>query len=443
MLETLRQFFSPPVFEDEGLNRRVRFLNTILLYAIGSSLFTGVFLSLAFLDAPSLQLRLIVFGTVAVSVLGWVVLKLRQVFLSQTIFLALIFLAVVAISAISEGLLNTASVGYGVFILAAGLLIGIRAGYVATVLSALSATTLYTLDVSGAYVFPSQDEPFLSNLGLMIALLAAGLVVLWAATTFEAQAVKELQQANLEIAQAQQRLAARVSQRARNLQLVFDISRRLSQLLNVTELSREVVNTLQATFGYYHVHLYLLGADGQTLQLVAGSGEIGQQLLARQHHIPAGSTGLVRRAASTQQPVLVDDVALDSGWLPNPLLPNTRTEVAVPVLAGARVLGVLDVQNDKENTLTQDDVDVLVAIAAQIATVLTNARRYEELATRARFEALTNSAVAQVQQARDLPGALASAAQSVASAVGARHAVAQIDIQHVVGAPNRTPGGRE
>lgn len=100
-----------------------------------------------------------------------------------------------------------------------------------------------------------------------------------------------------------------------------------------------------------------------------GTGEAGQTMLEQKHKVTKGR-GLVGRAATTGTPVLVPNTSKDENWLPNPLLPETASEVAVPIFSGTEVIGVLDVQNNIPGSLNERDVDVLQSIAYQVSIAL-------------------------------------------------------------------------
>ncbi len=214
-------------------------------------------------------------------------------------------------------------------------------------------------------------------------------------------------------------LEQRVADRTKALATSTDVSRRLSTILDQSELVREVVSQLQSAFGYYHVHIYLMDENKEKLVMSGGTGLPGEILLARGHTVPVGR-GLVGRAAETNTSVLVQDVTQDSNWLPNPLLPETHSEVAVPISIGSDVVGVLDVQHNVALGLAQEDADLIQAIANQVAIALRNARAFASAQRQAQREALAASITQRIQQTNSMQDALKVAAREIGRAMGKR-----------------------
>lgn len=174
-------------------------------------------------------------------------------------------------------------------------------------------------------------------------------------------------------------LEDRVADRTRRLETVMQVSQRLSGILDLSDLMREVVQRTKVTFDYYHVHIYLLDEAGETLLMAEGYGQAGEEMRRQGHSIPlAAPKSLVARAAREGQVIVVDDVRKDPDWLPNPLLPDTRSEMAVPMMLGVQAVGVLDVQSDRVEGLDEQDEATLRVLANQVATVVRNARLFSE-----------------------------------------------------------------
>jgi GAF domain-containing protein len=124
--------------------------------------------------------------------------------------------------------------------------------------------------------------------------------------------------------------------------------------------------------------------------------------------------------------VLVADVAQAEGWLPNPLLPETEAEIAIPLALGEQVLGVLDVQHHIKNGLQQEDADLLLSIANQVAIALQNARQYAEAHARAEQVAYMNTITQKIQATTSVESALQVAVREVGRATGAKEATIKL-----------------
>ncbi len=171
-----------------------------------------------------------------------------------------------------------------------------------------------------------------------------------------------------------------LARRAAELRLVARVSASIAGQTDLGELLQNVADLTKQTFALYHAHVYLLNEARTVLALAAGAGEPGRLMQARGHSIPlAREQSLVARAARTAQGVIVNDVLAAPNFLPNPLLPNTRSELSVPLIIANKVIGVLDVQADVPDRFNEQDVLIQQALADQIAVAVQNARLYSEL----------------------------------------------------------------
>ncbi len=216
-----------------------------------------------------------------------------------------------------------------------------------------------------------------------------------------------------------------VRRRALAVQTSAEVSRRLSVASSPNQLAVDVVEQVQEAFKYYHAHIYFLDEASGDLVMAGGTGEAGATLLARGHKVPKGR-GLVGRAADTNAPVLVPDVSQAEGWLPNPLLPDTKSEVAIPISSSKQVLGVLDVQQNIVNGLDEEDVALLQSLAGQVAISLQNARSFEESKAQADLESMVNAIGQKIQRATTVDDTLQTAIREIGLALGASRVRASI-----------------
>jgi PAS domain S-box-containing protein len=183
------------------------------------------------------------------------------------------------------------------------------------------------------------------------------------------------------------RLGEQTEKRARELATVARVSAATASILDPTALLQSVADLTKEAFRLYHAHIYLLDEAGDRLVLAAGAGEPGREMKERGHAIAMSrDLSLVVQAARTRQGVVANDVQSRTDFLPNPLLPDTRSEMAIPIIIGDELLGVLDVQSEQVNRFTDEDVRVKTALADQIAVAVQNARSYAEAEQQAERE---------------------------------------------------------
>ena len=223
-----------------------------------------------------------------------------------------------------------------------------------------------------------------------------------------------------------------LDKRARQLAAVAEISTVSSKELDVQKMLESVVHLTQRQFGLYHAHVFLYDENTGELQIAACGWKEGDE-----HEGTHGTTtilidqeqSLVARAARTKEAVIVNNVFVEPGWLPNPLLPDTASELAVPLVIGNRVLGVLDVQSDHVNAFTEEDANIQTTLASQVATALQNARSFAQAQKQAERESTLNVIGQKIQSATSVEAVLQIAARELGRALGAPLTVAQLSMR--------------
>jgi signal transduction histidine kinase len=179
-----------------------------------------------------------------------------------------------------------------------------------------------------------------------------------------------------------------LDKRAAELETVAKVSTAVTTILDPVPLLQSVVDLTKYSFGLYHAHIYLI--KGDFLVLKAGAGKIGLQMISEQHtlHIDI-EPSVVTKVARTRQGIIVNDVMSNPNYLPHPLLPGTKSELAVPLIIGDHLLGVFDVQSSTPNRFSEDDLRTYSTLAAQVSVALRNAELYaEQIATVERLREL-------------------------------------------------------
>lgn len=188
-----------------------------------------------------------------------------------------------------------------------------------------------------------------------------------------------------------------IQQRLKEVNALYGTIKVLAASLNPEELVNDVVTLLEQNFGFYFVQFYLLDTANGDLVLKAGSGNVGKQLLEEQFRLSRG-TGISGHVAETGEPFFTNNVNDVVFFLRSPLLPDTQFELAVPVKIGSEVIGVLDMQDKPPKQLSESDLQLVQAVADQLAVALDKANLYIDLQNAMRQEQAIRSQLIQSER---------------------------------------------
>ncbi|MBL8089912.1 MAG: GAF domain-containing protein [Anaerolineales bacterium] len=169
-----------------------------------------------------------------------------------------------------------------------------------------------------------------------------------------------------------------LDKRTNQLRAVADVGKSITSYRNLSELLQQTSRLINENFGFYHVGIFLLDERKQFAVLTATNSEGGQRMLERGHQLKVGETGIVGYVAESIKARIALDVGEDAVFFNNPDLPSTRSEMALPLVVGGQVLGVLDVQSTEPNAFTEEDIATLQILAEQLAVAIQNANLFAE-----------------------------------------------------------------
>jgi GAF domain-containing protein/HAMP domain-containing protein len=171
---------------------------------------------------------------------------------------------------------------------------------------------------------------------------------------------------------------ASIVRRAGQFEAIARVARTISSTQSMDALLPLIADTISAEFGFYHTGIFLLDAHREYAVLTAANSEGGKRMLARHHRLLVGGTGIVGFVTNSGQPRVALDVGLDAAYFDNPDLPDTHSEIALPLRIGTQIIGALDVQSRETNAFSQEDVSILSTLADQVSIAIQNARSYQQ-----------------------------------------------------------------
>lgn len=306
-----------------------------------------------------------------------------------------LLMAATVIALNTNGLKNTAIVGFPIILMIAAILLGRRAFVLITPLAIIALVFIAIQDFSDnvrrtpagiddAIILPVLILATAGITNLLIRRLNESL-----ANSRESEKIQR--EANIELNQLRSSLEERVRQRtveleeanrtnerrARQFKAVAEVMKAISDLQDLDTLLPRITQLISEEFGTYHTGIFLIDSQHEFAVLRAANSEGGQRMLVRGHKLQVGQKGIVGFVTATGQPRIALDVGMDAVFFDNPDLPDTRSEIALPLQFAGHIIGALDVQSTQSNAFSEDDVEVLSTLADQVSVAINNALTIE------------------------------------------------------------------
>lgn len=317
-----------------------------------------------------------------------------KLFLPVAMVLAVPFIAVQA-----HGLHDSAMPLFPVIVLITTLLLGQRVIPWITILTLIGIWAVAYSDMAGftdSIVAPRtgfDDIVVISFAQIITAATLNGLMSRLNRTLSRSFENEQAQiQANQEFRELQKSLEERIGERtteleeanlqnehrAQQFEAITLVGNAISSIRSLDELLPRVTELISQQFGYYHAGIFLNDANNQNAILSAANSEGGQRMLNRGHQLKIGEQGIVGYATSTGKPRIALDVGEDAVYFDNPDMPDTRSEMALPLKVGETIVGALDVQSTEASAFSEEDINVLSLLADQVSLAIENARLFDQ-----------------------------------------------------------------
>jgi GAF domain-containing protein len=422
--QTTEQSLMSEILDSAAFSNRWRenFLNIVMRVAValGGVLFIYVILYDDFVTRVAMGIILFLLAAVTFAPVSY---SIRGSVLATSIYLiALVILLGWGVSADSTMFLLG-------FIVITALLFDHQVSLIALALSIIAMTIVGWLVLNGFYklIFVSGTSGLASDWTIYsLDMAAVGGIIILAVyflkrefntvlrhirETFKALQTEQarVDESTARLVKANQENAARATIEALRLRTIAEVSQSAAAIPEQDRLMNLLTNLISQQLGYYHIGIFLLDALWEYAILSASNSDGGKRMLARGHRLKVGQQGLVGYATSSGKPRIALDVGVDAVFFNNPDLPETRSEMCLPLVVNEVIIGALDIQSTEANAFTEEDYSVLSILADQVAIAIQNARSNEET-KRALQEAeiasgqLTNRAWKEFSSERDVKG---------------------------------------
>jgi len=389
----IRRFFSPPVFENDEDNFKAKFINGFAWIVIALLAFATI----PYINKTAVDFTLIVLSSlIAVMLVALYLLRKGMVSASGMLIVILGWIGLGVQAYTADGVRDVVIMAY----IALGLLASIvvsRLWSGAVIVASIGAIWVLAFLEVNKYITPRVQGPIEFSRDLSLVFLAITALIIFSTTSLRdaiARANKSeasLRASNQSLQELNQNLESRVAsrttelevanqrneRRAQQFEAIAQVARATTANQNLETILPNLVSLISKQFGFYHAGLFLIDEKREFAELRATNSEGGKRMLARGHKLGIGQSGIVGFVSATGKPRIALDVGADAAFFNNPDLPDTHSEMALPLQAGDQVIGVLDIQSIASNAFQEEDIEVLATLADQVSIAIQNSRSYE------------------------------------------------------------------
>jgi GAF domain-containing protein len=393
----IKRLFSPPVFDNEEDNFRAKFINGFAWTVIALLVFSLIPTLGPNADVNANTTIIFILCLIFVCCLSLYLLRRGNLNASGSILVTFGWLGFGLQAYAADGVRDIIVVAFITMSLLASIIINWRTGSIVMLFSIGAVWVLAILEANGLLT-PSFQEPINYARDLSLVFVAIAVLIYFSTTSLRdavARANKSEQSllaSNKNLQELNQTLEEHVSQRtaeldkanrfnlqrARQFEAISQVVRIISSIQDLETLLPQITKVISEQFDVYHTGIFLLDDKHEFAVLRAANSEGGKKMLAREHKLHVGQTGIVGFVTATGQTRIVSDQDADAVFFNNPDLPDTHSEIALPLRYAGQIIGALDVQSIKSNAFTQDDIDVLITLADQVASTIKNTLALEE-----------------------------------------------------------------
>ncbi len=380
MLNSIKNFFSAPIFEDdEEKTRSAELLNTILV----NGYLLILLILIAFIIGNAIM-AMVIPVVILFFLFFFIHIILKLGYLKPATYSLITIVTIILTAAIAAGgTIRVSSLSFYILLsIISGVIISRNAMYVTSTLNTLIVFALLWAENTGKLPAPTYTPSAQPAIIFAAASLLAAIVLNLAIKKLNealknAQHETELAQKNLGLEIELEQRASALAERASYLETSAEISRSIASVTDTNILISKIVQLIQEKFNLYYVGLFLVDETNKWAILKSGTGEAGKEMLKAKHRLKIGS-GMIGWSIENAQSRIALDVGEDAVHFENPYLPKTRSEGAIPLRSRGRVLGALTIQSTQPVAFTNEIITTLQIMTDQVAIALDNAMLFEK-----------------------------------------------------------------